>query len=92
MFTIKAISGNNITLDRPAQWLHWGANDEYPFVVDLILLIMHLNNTRYAEVALLTRNVLIQGDNSSDASLYGGHVIVFGNGTGKVQGTFFFCK
>lgn len=67
---IAAISGSTITLDRPVNFMHWGANNEY------------------AEVGHLTRNILIQGDNTSDSQKYGGHVLAH-NGSMKIFGVEF---
>lgn len=71
VFTITAISGKTITLNRPVKYLHWGADNEF------------------AEVGHLTRNILVQGDASSDSSFFGGHCIVAGKGIGKVYGVEF---
>lgn len=70
-FTISAISGKTITLNKKVQYLHWGANNEF------------------AEVGHITRNILVQGDVSSDASFFGGHCIVIGNGIAHVYGVEF---
>lgn len=45
---------------------------------------------QFAEVGHLTRNIIVQGDPSSDASFFGGHGIVAGNGTAKVYGVEFY--
>ncbi len=52
--TITAISGNQITLNTPLKFMHFGIA---PMA---------------AEVGLLTRNVVIQGEESSDNSTFGG--------------------
>lgn len=72
VFQIVAVVGRNITVNRPIQYMHYGANNQY------------------AEVGSLTRNIVIQGDNvTSDSEQYGGHVLLYGNATGKVWGVEF---
>jgi len=40
----------------------------------------------YAEVGLLTRNILIQGDPADSMGNYGGHLMVHGLGTNGAVG------
>jgi len=47
------------------------------------------DNNEFAEVGHITRNIVVQGDPSSDASSFGGHCIVIGNGIAHVYGVEF---
>ena len=58
---ISAISGNAITLDRPLEYMHFGA---ITFGVD-----------QRGEVGLLTRNIRIQASADSEETWFGGHIM-----------------
>lgn len=78
-FTITAINGNQLTLDHPAVFTHWGENQ---IINSRVLGNFYLDER--AEVANLTRNILIRGDESlgpilEDTSVpaqIGGHMMV----------------
>src|SRR6188472_3765096 len=59
--TISAISGNNITLDKKLDYMHFGA---ITFGVD-----------ERGEVGLLTRNIKIQASADAEQSFKGGHIM-----------------
>jgi cell migration-inducing and hyaluronan-binding protein len=59
--TITAISGNNITLDKKLDFMHFG---KITFDVD-----------QRGEVGLLTRNIKIQASPDAEASYKGGHIM-----------------
>ena len=59
--TISAIRGNNITLDQPLEYMHFGQ-------------ITHGVDER-GEVGLLTRNIKIQASEDADQSYFGGHIM-----------------
>ncbi|HEX2617931.1 MAG TPA: G8 domain-containing protein, partial [Flavobacteriales bacterium] len=59
--TISAISGNNITLDKKLDYMHFG---KITFDVD-----------ERGEVGLLTRNIKIQASPDAEASFFGGHIM-----------------
>ncbi len=74
--TITAVNGLDITLDSSLAYRHFGeqqvfSNDEQSWTVD----------TR-AEVALLNRNIRIQGDIQSDQSRFGGHIMIMADSVG----------
>ncbi len=48
----------------------------------------HASKEYQAEVALLSRRILLQGDSSSDASKFGGHVLI--TGRGRISGVEFY--
>ena len=66
--TIRAINGRTLTLDRALEYAHFG---ELQTFEDRIL-------DQRAEVGLLSRNIVIQGDNNH-AGGFGGHVMVMGS-------------
>ena len=59
--TIASIEGNRITLDRPLEYMHFGA---ITFGVD-----------ERGEVGLLTRNIRIQASEDAETSYFGGHIM-----------------
>ncbi len=60
---IRSVRGNLITLDQPLQYQHWGALEiNGPDIVDA-----------RADVGLLTRNIVIRGENTGTLD-YGGFV------------------
>ncbi|MEM9146834.1 MAG: G8 domain-containing protein [Pseudomonadota bacterium] len=79
---ITAISpdGRSVTLDRPLAYMHFGEVQSY---ADGRLL-----DTR-AEVALLSRNVTIQGDADSVVDGFGGHTMVMDGAEMRISGVEF---
>ncbi len=59
--TISAISGNNITLDKPLTYMHFG---RITFEVD-----------ERGEVGLLTRNIKVQASADAEQNFLGGHIM-----------------
>ena len=59
--TIAAISGNQITLDQPLQFMHFG---KITFGVD-----------ERGEVGMLTRNIKIQASDDAERTYFGGHIM-----------------
>jgi plastocyanin len=66
--TIAAVNGATLTLDKPLDFAHYGALQTFGG---------KLLDER-AEVGLLSRNIVIQGDEASAASKFGGHVMIMG--------------
>lgn len=74
--TIVAVDGATLTLDTPLEVEHWGELQSYAGqILD-----------ERAEVALLSRNIVIRGDPTSDADGFGGHIIVLEAGSAHVSG------
>ena len=72
---IQSVSGTTVTLTQPLLYGHYGELQTYEgTTVD-----------ERAEVGLLTRNILIQGDSASSAGGFGGHMMGMG-GTLRVEG------
>ncbi|HEX2618420.1 MAG TPA: G8 domain-containing protein [Flavobacteriales bacterium] len=59
--TITAISGNNITLDRKLEYMHFG---KITFDVD-----------ERGEVGLLSHNIKVQASPDAEATFFGGHIM-----------------
>jgi cell migration-inducing and hyaluronan-binding protein len=70
--TVAAIVSNSITLDRPLEYMHFGA---ITFGVD-----------QRGEVGLLTRNIRIQASEDANTSYFGGHIMAMPGSTMKVSG------
>ncbi|MGQ0548361.1 MAG: G8 domain-containing protein [Armatimonadota bacterium] len=72
---VKAVRGNVVTLDRQLAFMHYGASQTFAGVaVD-----------ERAEVGLLTRNVVVQGDTGSAESGAGGHVMIMEGSVARIQ-------
>ncbi|WP_124981026.1 G8 domain-containing protein [Nonlabens xiamenensis] len=76
---ITAINGLNLTLDTPLQYMHWGTEQIYNDGSNDRIL------DERAEVGLLTRNLKIQGDTSSENNGYGGHIMSMPNSLSKAS-------
>ena len=74
--TVKAVSGNEVTLDRTLANTHWGT----------VQTIDGRPVDERAEVALLSRNVTVEGEEASSTGGFGGQIMVMG-GTARVEGT-----
>ncbi|HZF45353.1 MAG TPA: G8 domain-containing protein, partial [Sphingomonadaceae bacterium] len=70
--TITAIKGNAITLDKPLEYMHFGA---ITFGVD-----------ERGEVGLLTRNIRIQASDDAAKSYFGGHIMAMAGSKMYVSG------
>ena len=77
--TITGISGKNVQFSPVLQYDHYGATQS----VDGKLLDMR------AEIGLLTRNIIIEGDAASDINQFGGHFMVMMGGDAYVEGVEF---
>jgi cell migration-inducing and hyaluronan-binding protein len=73
--TVVSRSGSVITIDAPLRWSHYGE----------LQTIAGRTIDERAEVGLLTRNIVIQGDSASSAAGFGGHIMGMG-GTMRVEG------
>src|SRR5690606_4362725 len=70
--TIASIKGNRITLDRPLEYMHFGA---ITFGVD-----------ERGEVGLLTRNIRIQASDDAEQSYFGGHIMAMPGSKVNISG------
>ena len=74
--TITSVSGSTVTLSRPLGHEHFGERQTVDGrTVD-----------ERAEVALLSRNVKIEGEESSSADGFGGQIMVMEGGQARVEG------
>lgn len=78
--TAVSADGRTVTLDRPLAYMHFGEIQEYEGG--------RLLDTR-AEVALLSRNVTIQGDADSVEDGFGGHTMVMNGAEMRISGVEF---
>lgn len=77
--TITRVSGSTIELDEPLDYRHWGELQTYAGrEVD-----------ERAEVGLLTRNIVVRGDPSSDETGFGAHTMIMGGGEARIDGVEF---
>src|SRR5687767_13218924 len=72
---IASVSGASVTLAEPLRYAHWGTTQ----------VIGGATVDERAEVGLLSRNVVVRGDDRSDATGFGGHIMVMG-GVSRVEG------
>lgn len=73
--TIAGIQGNRILLDQPLQYTHYG---------NVQRIGAHTLDAR-AEVGLLKRNIVVQGENVT-GSKFGAHLMFIGNAAVKIDG------
>lgn len=73
---VSAVNGTSVTVQQPLRFTHWG---EMQSIGGRAL-------DERAEVGLLTRNVIVRGDDASAASGMGGHIIVTQGATAHVEG------
>lgn len=74
--SIVAVNGNVVTLGSRLAYTHWGATEN--------------GVEERAEVGLLSRNILIQGDDASTGDGKGGHLMAMAGGTLRVSGVEFY--
>ena len=74
--TIVTVEGATLGLDAPLGVGHWGVLQSYA----------GQTLDERAEVGLLSRNIVIRGDQASDADGFGGHIIVLEAGSARVSG------
>jgi cell migration-inducing and hyaluronan-binding protein len=73
--SITGISGKTLTLAKPLGFMHYGETQSFA----------GKTLDERAEVALLSRNITIQGDDASSLSGFGGHIMDMGSGTMHVE-------
>ncbi len=67
---VNSVAGNSVALKQPVQDLHWGELQTYD----------NKQLDERAEVGLLSRNIVIAGDDSSEQTGFGAHMMVMGGG------------
>ena len=69
--TVAGMAGEKVTLDEPLSFLHWGTLQVFPHqnLSGLTML------DERAEVGLLSRNIVIEGDELSGVAGFGGHIM-----------------
>ncbi len=76
---VAEVAGNRVRLRQPLRHSHWG----------VLQTIAGRQLDERAQVALLSRNVVIQGDADSEASGFGAHVMVHPGATAHIEGAEF---
>lgn len=74
--TITAVSGNTVTLDEPLDYAHWGS----------LQTIAGQAVDERAEVGLLSRNVIIAGEEATSRDGFGGQIMVMESGQARIDG------
>ncbi len=74
---IEDVRGTVVTLAAPLRFAHWG---ELQTVAGQAL-------DERAEVGLLSRNLVVRGDDASARTGFGGHIIVFAGGSAQIEHT-----
>ena len=72
---IASVEGASITLAEPLHFTHWGT----------VQTIGGGTVDERAEVGLLSRNIVVRGDERSEATGFGGHIMLMG-GTARIEG------
>jgi cell migration-inducing and hyaluronan-binding protein len=72
---IASVSGPSVTLAEPLKFTHWG----------VLQTIAGATVDERAEVGLLSRNVVVRGDERSEATGFGGHIMMMG-GASHIEG------
>jgi len=78
-FTLSAVSGNTLTLSAPLKYDHFGQAQSFG----------GKTLESRAEVALLSRNITVQGDATSDSSKFGAQVMTMDGGQAHIDGVEF---
>ncbi|MEP6689842.1 MAG: G8 domain-containing protein [Gemmatimonadaceae bacterium] len=73
---VIGVAGATVTLRQALRYSHWG----------ILQTIAGRPLDERAEVGLLTRNLVVRGDDASVTTGFGGHIIVFRGGTAHVEG------
>lgn len=77
--TVVRVKGRSLTLDRPLDFYHHGEIERYSNARGEMIL------DERAEIAILSRTITIQGDESSVSSGFGGHIIVMKGSPAKLS-------
>ena len=73
---VKSVSGSTVTLESALSYQHWGSSQSYAGqTVD-----------EQAEVGLLSRNVVVEGEETSSADGFGVQIMVMNGGQARLEG------
>ncbi|MEM7615859.1 MAG: right-handed parallel beta-helix repeat-containing protein, partial [Pseudomonadota bacterium] len=89
-FTITGVSadGRTFTLDRPLEFMHWGETQQIDNGLTGSARQEWTIDER-AQVALLSRNVTLTGDDDADQDQFGGHTMVMHGAEMHISGAEF---
>lgn len=74
--TITAVNGTRIELDRPLERMHWGVMQRFA----------GRDVDQRAEVALLTRNIVVRGPHDAAEDGFGGHMMFMEGAVARLDG------
>lgn len=77
---IRAVAGGVVALDHPLVYTHWGDRE----------VLAGVPVDERAEVGLLSRNILVQGDKDSARTAFGGHVVSMAGSSVQIEWAEFF--
>ncbi|MFN2317094.1 MAG: G8 domain-containing protein [Gemmatimonadales bacterium] len=77
---VASVAGRTVTLTTPLKYAHWGT----------VQSISGKSVDQRAEVGLLSRNIVIQGDPLTSPSGLGGHLMVMRGSTARIEGVEFY--
>jgi hypothetical protein len=92
--SVLAVNGSRVTLDHPLSFQHWGEIEEYAGRhVDMRAEVCPVclwcgcvtDGGCAAQVGCLTRNVVVQGDETSTTSLMGGTILIAASSGNNVR-------
>ena len=72
---VAEVNGTTVTLSSPLRYAHWGT----------VQTIAGGTVDERAEVGLLSRNIIVRGDERSEATGFGGHIMMMG-GVSRIEG------
>jgi hypothetical protein len=72
---VASANGNSVSLAEPLRFTHWGTTQT----------IDGMTVDERAEVGLLSRNIVVRGDDRSDVAGFGGHIMMMG-GAARIEG------
>ena len=75
--TVASVQGRTLTLTAPLKYSHWGT----------VQSVGGATVDQRAEVGLLSRNIVIEGDPATAPNGLGGHIMVMQGGQARVEGT-----
>lgn len=77
---VRSVSGSTVTLETALAYSHFGQSQTFDGATF----------ESRAEVGLLSHNIVVQGDAGSDATGFGGHLMVHDKGTARIEGVEFY--
>ena len=73
---VRSVSANVVSLEQPLRFAHWG----------ILQTIAGKTLDERAEVGLLSRNVVIRGDEAGSTTGFGGHIMIMVRSVAHIEG------